>query len=286
MTAHGAMIAIAVAVLALTLPAMRLTVALRDPVQARIEAVRAERLALFERGATLSGTPDLKSLPQRLASFGVAAGAPVFLRVFKEEFELELWMKRDGRYLKIATYPICRWSGGLGPKIAEGDGQSPEGFYAVGLGALNPASRWGKSFNLGFPNAFDAAHGRTGSWVMVHGGCSSVGCFAMTNPAVEEIWHLVRQALNSGQKSFWVHAFPFRMTDENLARHSGSPWLPFWRDLKAGYDAFDDSQVPPQVDVCDGRYRVQGRDEEVRGGAALGSACGPSASRSDRAGRA
>ena len=111
----------------------------------------------------LPGTPDLANLPGRLSAQGLALGAPVFIRIFKREFELELWMRRDGRFQRFAVYPICRWSGRLGPKLEEGDGQAPEGFYTVDAKALNPASRWHRSFNLGFPNAFDRAHARTGS---------------------------------------------------------------------------------------------------------------------------
>ena len=91
-------------------------------------------------------------------------------------------MGGEGRPLRrFATYPICLWSGRLGPKLREGDRQAPEGFYTVSAEQLNPNSRWHRSFSLGFPNAFDQAHGRTGSFIMVHGGCPSIGCYAMTD---------------------------------------------------------------------------------------------------------
>ena len=151
-------------------------------------------------------------------------GAPVFLRIFKLESELELWMEKDGRYQNFATYPICLWSGRLGPKLQEGDRQAPEGFYAVTKDELNPNSRWHRSFSLGFPNAFDRAQGRTGSFIMVHGGCQSVGCFAMTNNVVDEIWRLVTAALDKGQPAFNVQVFPFRMTETNLAARKGDQW--------------------------------------------------------------
>lgn len=244
-----------------------------DPYRAAIDAVRVQRHAMAAHGEQLPGTPDLAALDKRLAAQGLAAGAPVFIRIFKEEFELELWMKRDGRYMRFATYPICRWSGGLGPKVIEGDRQSPEGFYAVGLNQLNPQSRWSKSFNIGFPNAYDQALGRTGSWLMVHGGCSSVGCFAMTNPVIDEIWGLVQAALKNGQRRFFVHVFPFRLTDANLAAHAQSPWLPFWRQLKPGYDAFEATWVPPAVQVCGTDYRIAARTEEPQAAAAIPASC-------------
>ena len=219
-----------------------------------IDAERDRRLALASAGTPLAGTPDLADLPGRLAAQGLSLGAPVFIRIFKREFELELWMKRKERFHLLATYPVCRWSGTLGPKLREGDHQAPEGFYTVDAAALNPASRWHRSFNLGFPNAFDRAHNRTGSFVMVHGGCGSIGCFAMTDPVVDEIWRLVTAALKAGQPRFHVHVFPFRMTEENLASREHQPWVPFWRTLKQGYDAFETARLPPRIAVCGGTY--------------------------------
>ena len=195
-------------------------------------------------------------MPGRLSAQGLALGAPVFIRIFKREFELELWLKRGDRFQRFATYPICRWSGSLGPKLQEGDSQAPEGFYTVDAKALNPASRFHRSFNLGFPNVFDRSHNRTGSFVMVHGGCASIGCFAMTDPVVDEIWRLVTAALKGGQKRFHVHVFPFRMTEENLARRERAQWASFWRDLKRGYDAFEATQLPPRIAVCGGAYTL------------------------------
>jgi murein L,D-transpeptidase YafK len=219
-----------------------------------IEAERMRRLAQASVGSPLAGTPDLTNLSGRLAAQGVAVGAPVFIRIFKREFELELWLKRGDRFQRFATYPICRWSGSLGPKLLEGDSQAPEGFYTVDAKALNPNSRFHRSFNLGFPNVFDRAHNRTGSFVMVHGGCASIGCFAMTDPVVDEIWRLVTAALKGGQKRFHVHVFPFRMTDDNMTRRERAPSAAFWRNLKRGHDMFEGSQLPPRVAVCDGSY--------------------------------
>lgn len=243
----------ALAVLAATIVLFLLN---QDRDRIRIEIERTRRLVYAVNGVRLPGTPDLDNLDGRLAAHGVALGAPVFIRIFKREFELELWMKRGERFNLFATYPICRWSGQLGPKLEEGDWQAPEGFYAVDAKALNPASRWHRSFNLGFPNAFDRAHQRTGSYLMVHGGCSSIGCYAMTNAVIDEIWRLVTAALKQGQRRFHVHIFPFRMTEDNLVRRSGSRWAGFWRDLKAGYDAFEASRLPPTIAVCRGRYAV------------------------------
>ena len=146
------------------------------------------------------------------------------------------------------------WSGGLGPKERQGDRQAPEGFYTVDASQLNPNSKYHRSFNLGFPNAFDRAHGRTGALLMVHGDCRSIGCYAMTDPVIDEIWALTTAALQAGQKRFQVQVFPFRMTDANMTWHARAPEAPFWRQLKEGYDQFEQAHVPPIVSVCQGRY--------------------------------
>mgnify|MGYP001256621674 CR=1 FL=1 len=219
-----------------------------------IDYQRKKNALLWAFGFTLPGTPDLSDLDGRLAAKGLALGAPVFMRIFKREFELEVWLKKDGRFELLSTYPICRWSGDLGPKLATGDRQAPEGFYSVGPSSLNPKSRWHRSFNLGFPNAYDRALGRTGSFLMVHGGCGSIGCYAMTNAAIDEIWRIVNRAFDGGQNRFQVQVFPFRMTEANLAAHRGSPWDSFWMNLKPGYDLFEAERIPPQVGLCGKSY--------------------------------
>ncbi|MEZ5816863.1 MAG: murein L,D-transpeptidase family protein [Hyphomicrobiaceae bacterium] len=194
-------------------------------------------------------------LEGELRAAGLALGNAVFLRIFKETNELEVWVRKDGPYRKFRTYAICAYSGALGPKLKEGDGQSPEGFYRVSLASLNPKSSYHLSFNLGFPNAFDRAHGRTGSFLMVHGRCVSIGCYAMTDPTIEEIYVMVEASLQGARGSIVpVHIFPFRMSAENMRRHAASPWLAFWENLKDAYDVFEASRIPPKVTVSAGRY--------------------------------
>jgi len=196
-------------------------------------------------------------LERDLAALGLAPGVPVFLRVFKRESVLELWVEaRDGRYRRFRTYPICAWSGELGPKQREGDRQAPEGFYRITPGLLNPRSRFHLAMNLGYPNAYDRGHGRSGDFLMVHGSCVSIGCYAMGDAAIEEIYTLVAAALARGQSAVEVHAFPFRLDAAALASEAGSPWHGFWSELKAGYDAFERSARPPRIEVVGGHYRV------------------------------
>ncbi len=191
-----------------------------------------------------------------LAIKGMKQESPIFVRIFKEESELEVWKFKDGRFHHFRTYPICAWSGTLGPKVQQGDRQAPEGFYTVSRGQMNPHSLYHLAFNIGFPNAYDQANGHSGSALMIYGNCKSAGCYAMTDAYIEEIYILAREAFNAGQTKFHVQAFPFRMTAENMRRHSDSPWRSFWASLKDGYDSFEATGKPPVVKVCSKQYLV------------------------------
>ncbi|WP_315919068.1 murein L,D-transpeptidase family protein [Mesorhizobium sp. SP-1A] len=221
--------------------------------------------ALGISGCTNSSVEDFapqyanKQLPEKiLASMRAKSmnrNSPVMARIFKEEGVLEIWkQKTNGRYDIVATYPICKWSGKLGPKYTEGDRQAPEGFYTVRPSQMNPKSNYHLSFNIGFPNAYDRANGRTGANLMVHGACSSSGCYSMTDPQIEEIYAFGRDAFQGGQTEFQIQAFPFRMTAANMARYRNDPNYEFWKMLKVGYDNFEITKVPPKVDVCEKRY--------------------------------
>jgi murein L,D-transpeptidase YafK len=187
---------------------------------------------------------------------GMELRSPILIRIFKEEATLEVWKqeRRSGRYTFLKDYEICAWSGVLGPKIREGDRQAPEGFYTIRPAQMNPDSSYYLAFNMGYPNEFDRSLGRTGAELMVHGACSSRGCYSMTDESIQEIYTLGRLAFQGGQRDFQVQAFPFRMTAENMARHRDDPNMPFWVMLKEGYDHFNLLGQPPKVDVCDHRY--------------------------------
>ena len=187
-----------------------------------------------------------------------APAAPILIRTFKKEAELEVWKQdKDGRYVLLKTFPICRWSGQLGPKTAQGDRQTPEGFYSVAPAQLNPNSAYHLSFDIGYPNAYDQAHGGTGSYLMVHGTCSSAGCFAMTDKGVSEIYALVREAFAGGQPAFQFQAYPFRMTAANMARYRLDPNIGFWRQMKEGSDRFEATGEEPVIGVSAGRYMFE-----------------------------
>ncbi len=196
--------------------------------------------------------------PQTMALMqekGMTKESPILLRIYKEESELEIWKKTTaGNYELLKKFPICKWSGELGPKVKQGDRQAPEGFYSIRPELMNPHSSYHLSFDLGFPNEFDRAHKRTGAHLMVHGDCSSSGCYAMTDEQIAEIFALAREAFDGGQLAFQVQAFPFRMTSANLARHRNNPNVPFWRMLKEGSDHFEVTRQEPKIDVCARRY--------------------------------
>jgi len=194
-----------------------------------------------------------------------AKGQEVFVRIFKKEGELELWLRKGERLALYKTYPVCKWSGHLGPKMREGDYQSPEGFYSVSAKQLHPKSKYYRAFNVGFPNALDKQLGYTGGALMVHGDCQSVGCFAMTDRGIDEIYNYVAAAIGAGQKEVPVHIFPFRLTNTQLARETGAGLLAFassgqeryaafWRNLKEGYDLFEKTGEPPAAYACNGKY--------------------------------
>jgi murein L,D-transpeptidase YafK len=204
-----------------------------------------------------SDVPLTKETLAQLAKKGMQPSSPVFIRIFKEESELEIWKARDdGRFYHFKTYPICNWSGEIGPKQAYADRQAPEGFYTITPALMNPNSKYYLSFNLGYPNAFDRSWGRTGDSVMVHGNCRSAGCYAMTDALMEEIYGLARESMTAGQQSFQLHAYPFRMTDARMAKEKNNKWYGFWKTMKQGYDYFEKYRLPPSVTVCERRYVV------------------------------
>jgi murein L,D-transpeptidase YafK len=192
-----------------------------------------------------------------LGKKGMDVQAPIFVRIFKEESELELWKQRDdGHFYHFKTYPICNWSGDLGPKVRYGDRQAPEGFYTITREQMNPDSKYHLALNLGYPNAFDRAWKRNGDFLMIHGSCKSAGCYAMTDALIEEIYAIARESFIGGSDSFQVHAYPFRMTDQNMARFASHEAYPFWQTMKEGYDYFELTRKLPTVAVCNRRYVV------------------------------
>src|SRR5436853_7329923 len=186
---------------------------------------------------------------------GMSRNDPILIRAYKKESEMEVWKRgSDGKYAHLKTYPICRWSGELGPKVKEGDRQAPEGFYTITPSLMNPNSSYYLAINMGFPNAYDRANGRTGDFLMIHGDCSSRGCYAMTDEQIAEIYALARESFFGGQRSFQIQAYPFRMTPLNMAKHRNSPHMAFWKMLKQGYDHFEVTRREPKVEVCEKRY--------------------------------
>jgi murein L,D-transpeptidase YafK len=206
------------------------------------------------RAAIQQVRPGLES---ELTRAGFNWGAPIYLRIFKSESVLEVWIRNQATWQLFKSYRICYYSGKLGPKLKRGDEQSPEGFYQVYPRQLNPNSTFHLAFDIGYPNRFDRFHGRTGSAIMVHGNCVSIGCYAMTDPQIEEIYALADAALRQGQAYFQIDIFPFRLTPENLNRQQTSAWIDFWRNLKIGYDYFEKYHLPPRMRLQNGQYQLR-----------------------------
>ncbi|WP_139412569.1 L,D-transpeptidase family protein [Bartonella mastomydis] len=199
--------------------------------------------------------PLPQEIQNRMALYDIDPYAPIVMRFFKEENLAEVWKQsRSGPFILVARYGICKWSGKLGPKYKEGDLQTPEGFYTITANQMNPYSKYYLSFNIGFPNLYDQENGRTGSNLMVHGSCFSAGCYSMSDKNMAQIYAFARDAFKGGQRAFQLQAFPFRMTKDNMLRHSNDPHYPFWVMLKKGYDFFEENRQPPIVEVYGKRY--------------------------------
>jgi len=225
-------------------------------------------------GGAKANRPIAPATQAKMRELNMSAASPILIRLFKQESELEVWKKGpDGKFALLKTYEICKWSGDLGPKVKEGDRQAPEGFYTITPGLMNPNSSYHLSFNMGFPNAYDRSLGRTGSHLMVHGACSSRGCYAMEDAQIQDIYALGREAFRGGQRSFQVQAYPFKMTPENLAKHDGNPNMPFWLMLKEGYDHFEVTRLEPKVDVCGRQYVFNAKSADPNRGLDPSRAC-------------
>jgi murein L,D-transpeptidase YafK len=246
----------------------------------------ATGVSVTTAGNALSNTLTLQA---ELAQAGVTMGSPVYLRIFKSngkdgafrtigsvqgEWEerwipnlkrawVELWMQgKDGSYQLLKSYPVCTYTGNLGPKRVADDKQAPEGFYTIQSAGMNPNSAYYRSMDIGYPNAYDRLQHATGSQIKIHGMCISGGCFTMGEPQreehqhMEELYTLVKAAHAEGQTQVPVHIFPFPMTEENLDLHANSNWIQFWTLLKPAYDLFERDHIPPQVHLLDGEYVI------------------------------
>jgi murein L,D-transpeptidase YafK len=224
------------------------------PALASFAEVQGLRTTARSNSAYEASRPRLE---KDLQAMGLSLGAPVYLVIVKEKAELTAYIQStDGTYKAFRTWPVCAASGSLGPKQKEGDGQAPEGFYVVRPGQMNPSSSYHLSFDLGYPNARDRALGYTGKYLMVHGNCVSIGCYAMTDPVIEDIWTLMQAAYEGGQRAVPVHAYPFEMTAERLQFHAGNRHSAFWRSLAPAWESFARTGRVPLIRQSRGVYSV------------------------------
>jgi murein L,D-transpeptidase YafK len=238
---------------------MSLSRSIRSAVMLALAFGGAGLLAGCEDTGSAGNYKAFSPIPEKtlelMAAKGTVKDAPMLIRAYKKEAEFEVWKRKaDGSYVFLKTFPMCRWSGQLGPKVTEGDRQVPEGFYTITPGQMNPNSHYYLSMNVGYPNAYDRANGHTGGSIMVHGICSSAGCFSMTDKQIEEIYALARESFAGGQRAIQMQSYPFRMTAENLAKLRLDPNMPFWRELKKGSDYFEVTKTETPVGVCNRHY--------------------------------
>ncbi|EHQ28400.1 L,D-transpeptidase family protein [Mucilaginibacter paludis] len=193
-------------------------------------------------------------LEKELNNGGFKAGSPIYIRIFKEEHILEIWVKKDSTYSLFKTYPVCYFSGGFGTKTRINDGKSPEGFYYITPWQLNPVSHYHLAINIGYPNQLEKSKGYTGTDIMIHGHCASIGCYAMTDPLIEEIYTVVYKSLAAGQTAIPLHIFPFKLNATNMKLCAASDYFSFWNNMKAGYDLFESRRIPPVVSVVNKQY--------------------------------
>ncbi len=209
----------------------------------------------------------INKLQNELPLLGLTVGDEVFIRSFKKESQMQLWMrpKNQQQFVLFRTYPICYYSGSLGPKRFKGDKVTPEGFYNITKKGLNPYSRFHLSLDIGYPNNYDRQLLRTGSLIKIHGACDAVGCFAMSNMQIEEIYYLVEQALSNGQNKIQVHSFPFHLTDDNLSAYKNNKWYEFWKELQVAYKIFNENKIPPLITVKNKKYVIGSIVEQNNG---------------------
>lgn len=178
----------------------------------------------------------------------------IYIRIIKQLDLLEVWAKKGNTYQIFKRYNVCYYSGGLGTKVTNGDKKSPEGFYTVGPKQLNPVSNYHLALNIGYPNKLEKLKGYTGDAIMIHGNCASIGCYAMTDPVIEEVYTMAYKAFEAGQTNINVDIFPFRMTDAHMKEFEKSPYMPFWKTLKPGYDLFEKNHIPPVAGIKNKQY--------------------------------
>ena len=227
-----------------------------------VSAVMPVPLSARSKAVVDKTVPILK---EEFEKKGLRLGDKIYIRIFKEEYVLEVWVPERYTYKLFKEYPVEYYSGGLGTKTKQGDRKSPESFYTIYPYSLNPSSAYHLSFNIGYPNAYERYRGYTGGDIMVHGSNVSIGCYAMTDPRIDEIYTIVQKAFENGQSAINVHIFPFRMTAENLEKHKNDPDMPFWRELVEGYEYFEQRKVPPEIQVIKGKYVIRKEISAVTG---------------------
>ena len=201
-----------------------------------------------------------KTLEKFLNAGGYGSNFSMLINAYIAEGKLEVWLKSKSSptYSLFRTYNFCAHSGTIGPKVIEGDGQTPEGFYYINV--FNPVSSFHLSLGLNYPNAVDLARTgkdrKPGNDIYIHGNCVTVGCIPLTDDKIKEVYILGVEARNAGQDKIPVNIFPFKMTNANMKKYVAqfSIQANFWKTLQLGYLAFEKRKNQAKIMEVKGKY--------------------------------
>ncbi len=202
------------------------------------------------------------ALQKELKKAGITSNFEVYMAAYKSEGKFELWLKGVGQnqFELFKTYNFCAHSGTIGPKVLEGDGQTPEGFYKINV--FNPESSYHLSLGLNYPNKVDLARtgkdNKAGNDIYIHGNCVTIGCIPLSDEKIKEVYLIAIEARNGGQKDIPVSIFPFKLTEDNLKKHGAQfpTQVTFWKTLQVGYAYFDKYKTLPKITQEKGGYVV------------------------------
>ncbi|UKT62576.1 L,D-transpeptidase family protein [Pedobacter mucosus] len=202
------------------------------------------------------------SLKKSIKAAGYKNDFSMVINAYKTEGKLEIWLKNKSKrsYSLFKIYDFCAHSGTLGPKIIEGDGQTPEGFYYINV--FNPLSSFHLSLGLNYPNSVDSARTgkdkKPGGDIYIHGNCVTVGCIPLTDEMIKEVYILAVESRNSGQDKIPVNIFPFKMTNGNMKKHlvQFPSQKGFWQTLQQGYRSFEKNGNMAKILEVNGNYLI------------------------------
>lgn len=201
-------------------------------------------------------------LKKELSKENINGAFNMYITAYKSEGKLEIWLKNkpQKKYKLFKTYNFSAHSGTLGPKVKQGDLQTPEGFYNINV--FNPKSNYYLSLGINYPNNVDllrSGRENPGNDIYIHGDQVTIGCIPLTDEKIKEVYLLAVEARSNGQKHIPVHIFPFKMTEANLRKYTIQypKQIAFWKNLQPGYTYFEKHNTLPSIDQEKGSYLIK-----------------------------